>query len=97
MHALCVLLQHVAKARGKLRPGGTADTVAAARVVLSDWNDGRIRFYTEPPQRSSGGHDGAAIVKDWAVDFNADQVGERSPLAELQRQLPERAQCLGIG
>jgi len=70
-----VLLQHVAKARGKLRPGGTADTIAAARVVLSDWNDGRIRFYTEPPQRSSGGHDGAAIVKDWAADFSADQVG----------------------
>jgi len=69
-----VLLQHVAKARGKLRPGGTADTIAAARVVLSDWNDGRIRFYTEPPQRSSGGHDGAAIVKDWAADFSADQV-----------------------
>ena len=72
---LSVLLQHVATARGKLRPGGTADTVAAARVVLADWNDGRIRFYTEPPQRSSGGHDGAAIVKDWAADFNADQVG----------------------
>ena len=75
MYLLCTLLQHVANARGKLRPGGTADTVAAARVVLSDWNDGRIRFYTEPPQRSSGGHDGAAIVKDWATDFNADQVG----------------------
>ena len=69
-----VLLQHVAKARGKLRPGGTADTVAAARVVLTDWNDGRIRFYTEPPQRDGGGHDGAAIVKDWAAAFDADQV-----------------------
>ena len=48
---------------------------AAARVVLTDWNDGRIQFYTEPPQRSSGGHDAAAIVKDWSADFNADQVG----------------------
>ncbi len=51
---------------------------AAARVVLTDWNDGRIRFYTEPPERSSGGHDAAAIVKDWSADFDADQVGTRA-------------------
>ena len=74
MHDTFLLVQHVAKARGKLRPGGTVDTIAAARVVLTDWNDGRIRFYTEPPQRGSAGHDGAAIVKDWATDFDADQV-----------------------
>lgn len=70
-----MLLQHVAAARGKLRPGGTHDTAGAARVVLTDWNDGRIRFYTQPPQRDSGGHDAAAIVKGWSEDFNADQVG----------------------
>ena len=70
-------LQHVAAARGKLRRGGTVDTAAAARIVLTDWNDGRIPFYTEPPKRDSGGHAAAAIVQDFATDFSADQVCRR--------------------
>lgn len=46
----------------------------AVPLVLQDWNDGRIPFYTEPPKRDSGGHAGAAIVQGWSQDFSADEV-----------------------
>ncbi|EFJ45692.1 hypothetical protein VOLCADRAFT_42065, partial [Volvox carteri f. nagariensis] len=48
-------LHHIALARGKLRRGGTPDSAAAARVVLQDWNDGRIPYYTTPPERPKTG------------------------------------------
>ena len=68
-------LQRVAMARGKLQRGGTADMVAAARLVLHDWNDGRIPFYTLPPARDSQeGHAAAEVVPAWATDFDADEV-----------------------
>ena len=68
-------LQHVALVRGKLKKGGTVDVQAAAKVVLQDWNDGRIPFYTMPPQRDAQkGHEAAELVTQFAADFNADQV-----------------------
>jgi nuclear GTP-binding protein len=33
--------------------GGVPNTEAAARAVLRDWNEGRIAFYTVPPQAAS--------------------------------------------
>lgn len=68
-------LQHIALVRGKLKKGGTVDVRAAAKVVLQDWNDGRIPFYTMPPQREAQeGHAAAEVVTQWASDFDADQV-----------------------
>jgi len=40
----------VARKRGKLIKGGTPDFDKAARLVLKDWNDGKIKFYTNPPE-----------------------------------------------
>ena len=56
------------------RQGGTVNTDAAARIVLTDWNDGRIPYYTEPPQRQTAAPEDAAIVSNWGADFDADQV-----------------------
>lgn len=33
-------LQQVAQVRGKLKKGGIMDVVAAAKLVLKDWNEG---------------------------------------------------------
>ncbi|CAG8754736.1 3670_t:CDS:2, partial [Racocetra fulgida] len=42
-------LIHVARQRGKLKRGGIPDIEAAARIVLQDWNSGKISYYTMPP------------------------------------------------
>lgn len=48
---------------------------AAARIVLQDWNDGRIPYYTVPPQRASEVEGSAALVQQWGAEFNANEVG----------------------
>mmetsp|Transcript_16355 Transcript_16355/g.53441 ORF Transcript_16355/g.53441 Transcript_16355/m.53441 type:complete len:641 (+) Transcript_16355:25-1947(+) len=67
-------LRHVAAARGKLKKGGVPDTVAAARVVLQEWNSGRIPFYTLPPDRGNREHEAAEVVTDWGREFDAERV-----------------------
>ncbi|MEW5304726.1 MAG: hypothetical protein WDW36_007318 [Sanguina aurantia] len=66
-------LQLVAAVRGKLQRGGTPNMVAAARIVLMDWNDGRIPYYTTPPTRSTE-FNSSAIVATYAKEFDADEV-----------------------
>lgn len=47
----CVsFLSLVAKAMGKLKKGGIPNTTAAAKVVLHDWNSGKIKYYCNPPK-----------------------------------------------
>lgn len=67
-------LQHVAFQRGKLLPGGIGDSKSAARVVLHDWHNGKIAYYTMPPKRGDGSHEEAAIVASWSEAFSADKV-----------------------
>lgn len=71
------LLALVAGARGKLNRGGTPNLEAAARMLLRDWNDGRIAYYTRPPARPDHGHASADVVPAWGADFDADEVGAR--------------------
>lgn len=42
-------LTNVAFRRGKLGKGGIPDLESAARLVLTDWNSGRIQYFTMPP------------------------------------------------
>ena len=67
-------LQSVAFQRGKLLPGGIGDAKSAARVVLHDWHNGKIPYYTLPPTRESSGQQEAAIMPSWGEAFNADKV-----------------------
>ena len=84
-------LVHVGKRRGKLMAGGVIDREAAARVVLRDWNEGKIPFFTPVPAENSpvgGGaasgdaaaHAKSAIVEDWAAEFNLDSVRDDAVL-----------------
>jgi len=43
-------LAFIARKRGKLIKGGTPDFDKSARLVLKDWNDGKIKFFTNPPE-----------------------------------------------
>ena len=67
-------LTHVATARGKLKKGGVVDLVASARIILQDWNDGKIPYFTRPGQRKSEIEGTAAVVNDWGADFDAAAV-----------------------
>lgn len=43
-------LQALARRLGKLKKGGAPDIVGAARMVLTDFNTGKISYYTLPPK-----------------------------------------------
>ena len=42
-------LVHVARKRGRIRRGGIPDVESAARAVLGDWRDGRLKWHTSAP------------------------------------------------
>jgi hypothetical protein len=72
------------------------NTDAAARIVLTDWNDGRIPYYTEPPQREAAAPEDAAIVSNWGADFDASQVSvneEQSLSCDDIRTTVNRLHC----
>ncbi|RWS28641.1 guanine nucleotide-binding protein-like 3 [Leptotrombidium deliense] len=43
----------LAKKCGKLKKGGIPNTNAAAKKVLNDWNSGKIKYFTMPPEKYS--------------------------------------------
>ncbi|KAG6545473.1 hypothetical protein Mapa_013075 [Marchantia paleacea] len=70
-------LQQIAAVTGKLKKGGVANTLAAARVVLHDWNNGKIPYYTLPPERHvNTEHLEATIVSGWSKEFDISGVLE---------------------
>ncbi|WMV46993.1 hypothetical protein MTR67_040378 [Solanum verrucosum] len=79
-------LQKVAMVRGKLKKGGIVDVDAAARIVLHDWNEGKIPYYTLPPTRNKGEHSEVKIVSELGKEFNIDEVygSESSMIGSLK-------------
>ncbi|XP_011024714.1 PREDICTED: guanine nucleotide-binding protein-like NSN1 [Populus euphratica] len=79
-------LQKVATVRGRLKKGGIVDVDAAARIVLHDWNEGKIPYYTMPPARNQGEPSEAKIVSEFGKEFNIDEVynGESSFIGSLK-------------
>lgn len=53
----------VARVTGKLKKGGIPNTDAAARTVLHDWNNGKIRYYCKAPVKEDGGGAGESDSK----------------------------------
>ncbi|MCO5585192.1 hypothetical protein L7F22_039124 [Adiantum nelumboides] len=77
-------LLRVALMRGKLGKGGIPDLEGAARIVLHDWNVGKISFYSTPPavhhslqksgqEASANGHAAEEIKADTG---NSDGTGD---------------------
>ncbi|KAK4785003.1 hypothetical protein SAY86_001692 [Trapa natans] len=79
-------LQKVATVRGKLKKRGIVDVEASARIVLHDWNEGKIPYYTMPPVRKSDEALEAMIVSEFGKEFNIDHVynGESSFIGSLK-------------
>ncbi|XP_072378210.1 guanine nucleotide-binding protein-like 3 homolog [Diabrotica undecimpunctata] len=58
---------------GRFKKGGVPDAIAAARGLLEDWNNGKIKYYTVPPEEPQNNvHISAAIVTEVAKEFDLD-------------------------
>lgn len=44
----------------------------AAKIVMQDWNAGKIPFYTLPPDNKAIVE--STIVQQWSKEFNLDEV-----------------------
>lgn len=60
-----------AKRMGMFKKGGVPNQLAAARSILEDWNSGKIRYYTVPPEEPAC-HLSAEIVTQMAKEFDID-------------------------
>jgi nuclear GTP-binding protein len=66
-----MFLAMVARSHGRVLKGGIPDKFAAARVVLRDWNQGRIPYYTPPPLTSGPEKEAdAVVVSDFGKEFD---------------------------
>ncbi|KAH8330744.1 hypothetical protein KR067_007116, partial [Drosophila pandora] len=59
---------------GKFLKKGVPDVVAAARSVLNDWNTGKIKYCTQPPEAkdTQSAHISASIVHSEAREFDVE-------------------------
>lgn len=74
-------LAFLCSSRGKYRRGGSYDVESAAKVVLQDWNSGKIPFYTLPPKGPSKAHLSATVVHQWSEEFNVDAIRDTESAA----------------
>ena len=80
-------LAMVARSRGRVLRGGIPDKVTAARLVIKDWNRGKVPYYSVPPPvvgaagggttNGGGGLLGnVEIVSEFADEFDVDRIME---------------------
>jgi nuclear GTP-binding protein len=65
---------------GRLKKGGRPDLSAAAKQVLNDWNSGKLRYYTEPPEENRTDDEQQQIsmelVQEFAKEFDLDALDQ---------------------
>ena len=68
---------------------------AAARLIIQDWHNGRIPYFTLPPLReaSSAGGEGVQLVAEWGPEFDAANAATLQTLpddepADLHFEMP---------
>ena len=70
-------LQHLARRLGRLRKGGVPDCVGAARIILQDWNCGKISYYAQPPATHTlPAHLSSSVVAAWSKEFDLDALAK---------------------
>lgn len=72
----------VAQKRGKLGRGGVPDCVAASKIILKDWNDGKIEYFSDPPSHESDDR-GADVVTAWSKEFDVEKLLSE-PVVEVE-------------
>jgi nuclear GTP-binding protein len=82
----------VAQKRGKLLKGGVPDVEGAAKIVLKDWNDGRISYCSEPPVDAAASDlrvGGAEVLSKWSAEFDVEAL-LNAPVVEVDEADMER-------
>ena len=77
-------LVNVAQSRGKFKKGGVADIESAARLVIEDWNSGRMNHFVPPP-----GFDPSVLLDyksemEADVDHNDDALNRGAMVTEME-------------
>ncbi|KAI1753896.1 P-loop containing nucleoside triphosphate hydrolase protein [Xylaria castorea] len=80
-------LVQVARKRGRLGRGGIPNLPAAAMTVVTDWRDGRIQGWTEPPKLPvSLDSKGSAAAKDGTQSAPSTMVDQKEIVAEWAKE-----------
>lgn len=89
----------LARARGFVGRGGIYNQDSAARLILNDWNSGKIKYYTVPPEENDVDSTiSTQIVSTFAKEFELDfDFTDRSILRNLPKVLPSDAVKLDNG
>ncbi|XP_054266407.1 guanine nucleotide-binding protein-like 3 homolog [Macrosteles quadrilineatus] len=75
-----------AQRQGKFGKGGRVDINGAARGLIEDWNRGKIRYYTEPPEDSAC-QVSAEVVQQMAKEFDLETYCQME--TDMLQELPE--------
>ena len=57
---------------GKLKKGGVPDRNLAARIVLNDWNSGKLKYFTHSPEVRT--EMSSTIVQEFSKDFSLEDL-----------------------
>lgn len=79
----------VARKLGRLKKGARPDVNAAAKYILHDWNSGRLRYYTHPPETTKPTdqfHVSSEVVDEFSKEFDIDALLEEQN--EIVASLP---------
>ena len=90
---------------GRLKKGGIPDQMVAARIVLNDWNCGKIKYHTYPPEEEKCVStenevvmEESQIVSEFAKEFSLDDLNmvkmESEDIANLPNILPSQTMAI---
>jgi len=80
----------VARRSGRLKKGAKPDLNAAAKIVLNDWNTGRLRYYTEPPSSAQAEVDetnrlcSTQLLSQLSAEFQLNDVDDSTVLDDAR-------------
>ncbi|KAF5291181.1 hypothetical protein FQA39_LY14423 [Lamprigera yunnana] len=77
-----------AKRTGRFKKGGIPNVEAAARDLVADWNQGKIKYYTVPPEDSEAEiHISSKIITEAGKEFDIENF--ESMETEVLEKLPK--------
>ncbi|XP_035218599.1 guanine nucleotide-binding protein-like 3 homolog [Stegodyphus dumicola] len=86
------LLGLLAKRIGKFKKGGIPNFEDGARRLINDWNSGKIKYYTHPPEEYKPSiHISAEYVSEMGKAFDLSSLDEQMELDKAPETLPSKA------